>query len=147
LSQIIEGAGRPVLIVPEHAPDDPAMKRAVIGWDGSREASRAVFDAIPVLKCFDDVEIVSVNVDPADKDARNISVARLADSLAKHGIDASFRILAGSGSDSKALVEIGKGSDLMVLGAYHHNRIRELFFGGVTIGFLKTLPCPVLFSR
>lgn len=147
LSQIVEGAGRPVLIVPEHAPNEIGLKLAKIAWDGSREASRAAFDAIPVLKSYDAVEIVSVNVDQAEQDARRISAARLADSLGKHGVEASFRILPGSGSDRNTLVKLAESADLMVLGAYHHNRVRQLIFGGVTLGILKSMPCSVLFSR
>lgn len=147
LSQIIEGAGRPVLIIPEHMPEKVNLKQAVIAWDGSKEASRAAFDAIPVLKSYESVEIVSVNVDPADQEVRRVSIARLTDSLGRHGIEASFRVIPGDGSDRKALLKLSESADLIVMGAYHHNRVRELIFGGVTRGFLKTVPCPILFSR
>lgn len=147
LSQIIEGAGRPVMIMPEKAGYDPQFDTASIGWDGSRESARAVFDAIPVLKSYANCTLISANVDTADADSARQSATRMIETLGRHGVNASYQNLKTHGSDVKALRKIGEVSDLMVLGAYHHMRWRQRIFGGVTDSFLNHPPCPVLLSR
>lgn len=146
LSQLIEGAGRPVLYVPDQPEAPKPFGSAIVAWDGSREAARAVFDALPILRYCDSVDLVSVNVDPADEEARRTSLARLSDTLDRHGVRATFRVVLGRGSDTKALMKLAQSADLAVMGAYSHSRLRESIFGGVTLGFLKTPPCSVLFS-
>jgi len=146
IGEIIEGSGRPVLVIPEDGPDAPTFNRATIGWDGSREASRAVFDAIPLLKSFDQVELISVTVGEADLERRRLSLARIVESLDRYGITATVQTVDGSRKSTKILAKIAKTSDLMVLGASHHTRAHELFFGSVTLGFLKSPPCAVMFS-
>lgn len=147
LGQIVEGSGRPILLISESMDHDKRFGTASIGWDGSRESTRAVFDAIPILGSYEHCVLVSANVDIADTDAARRSATRMIETLGRHGIDASFQNLKARGSDVKALRHVGEKSDLMVLGAYNHMRLRERIFGGVTNSFLNDPPCPVLLSR
>lgn len=147
LGQIVEGSGRPIIIIPEKANYDPKFDTVSIGWDGSRESTRAVFDAIPLLRTYAQCALISVNVDPADTDAARQSATRMIETLGRHGIDASFKNLKAHGRDIKALRKVGEESDLMVLGAYSHTRLRERIFGGVTSSILNHPPCPVLLSH
>jgi nucleotide-binding universal stress UspA family protein len=147
LGQIIEGAGRPIIIVPEKTDYNPKFDTVSIGWDGSRECIRAVFDAIPILHHYAQCSLISVNVDRADMDARRQSATRMIETLGRHDIVASYDNIKAHGSDIKALRKVGEESDLMILGAYHHRRLRERIFGGVTVSILNSPPCPVFLAR
>lgn len=147
LGQIVEGAGRPIMIIPETKDYDPQFDTVSIGWDGSRESARAVFDAIPILQGYAYCTLISVNVDIADADTANQSANRMIETLGRHDIKATYQSLKAHGSDVKALRKVGESSDLMVLGAFNHSRWRERIFGGVTDSFLNHPPCPVLLSR
>lgn len=147
LGQIVEGSGRPILIMPETTGPDPQFETVSIGWDGSRESTRAIFDAIPILRHYSHCSLISANVDMSDTDRMRQSANRMIDTLGRHGINASFKNLKAHGSDIKTLRRVGEASDLMVLGAYSHTRLRQRIFGGVTDSVLKNPPCPVLLSH
>lgn len=147
LGQIVEGSGRPVMIIPERTDYEPQFRTASIGWDGSRESTRALFDAIPILQGYAHCSLISANVHKADTDTTRQSATRMIETLGRHGIDATFRNLKAHGSDAKTLRRVGEESDLMVLGAYSHTRLRQRIFGGVTDSVLNNPPCPVLLSH
>ena len=144
---LVSWAGRPVLIVPEDIDGDPQFFLAKVGWDGSREAARAAFDAVPLLSLYDGVRIITANVDPAFGPGYRASQKRLHAALTRHGIDTSTRLVAGKGSDHTVLEKESKEADLLVIGAFNHNRLREQLFGGTTFNFCKQPPCPVLLAR
>lgn len=147
LGQLVIGAGRPVLIVPEDAPKDPQFGKAIVAWDGSRESARAVFDAVPILKLFDTVEVISVNVSDRHRETLEISISHIVEALTRHDIKPQYRFVASHDNDAKTLIGLAKDADLLVFGAYHHSRLREQVFGGVTFDMLSTPPCPLLVAK
>lgn len=127
---LILRAGRPVLVVP----DRPATSRfntAVIAWAETRECRRAVADALPILKRAKRVVVVEVASAPTDAQFQSRDVVAW---LARHGISADQVIAQPNGSTAASLASIAseQGADLIVAGAYGHNRLREWTFGGVT---------------
>jgi nucleotide-binding universal stress UspA family protein len=131
-THLILQAGRPVLIVPQ-AGDKLRLERIVVGWKDTREARRAAFDALPLLKWATHVAVVEIAPESELASAR----ARLEDVvgwLKRHGVAASSVAARSNGADAAELNEIvqRQGADLIVAGAYGHNRIREWVFGGVT---------------
>jgi len=124
---LVMSAGRPVLFVPPNI-DYLAAKSVVIGWKDTREARRAVADALPLLKAAKDVLVVSVDSD--DRGARDVSAY-----LACHGVEAGIaKRPQGAGSAADELLQAADqaAADLIVCGAYGHSRTREWVFGGVT---------------
>jgi nucleotide-binding universal stress UspA family protein len=123
---LVMGAGRPVLFVPpgiEHL----AAKRVVIGWKDTREARRAVADALPFLRHATEVTVACVGDDSGSKDVCGY--------LAGHGILAdtsALRDSAASAADELSRFAEQEAADLIVCGAYGHSRTREWAFGGVT---------------
>jgi nucleotide-binding universal stress UspA family protein len=131
-ADLIMQAGRPVLVVPRAA-DKLRLERIVIGWKDTREAKRAVFDALPLLKWATHVAVVEIAPESDLASAR----ARLADVAAwlkRHGVTATPIAARSNGGDAAELNEIvqRQGADLIVAGAYGHNRVREWALGGVT---------------
>jgi nucleotide-binding universal stress UspA family protein len=131
-ADLVMRAGRPVLIVPPGA-SKLRLERVVVGWKETREARRAVFDGLPLLKWATHVAVVEISAERHLAAAR----ARLDDVVAwlqAHGV-AAAPIAAPSGvSDAAQLNEIvqRQGADLIVAGAYGHNRLTEWALGGVT---------------
>ncbi|MDF1609843.1 universal stress protein [Hoeflea sp. YIM 152468] len=143
-------SGRPVLFLPSDGKMAAPFRRVLIAWDGSREAARATHDALPLLKAADSVEIVIVDPDKLPDIDAPLAGTDIASCLSRHGIHANVTTTSkGSGSTAEAISAQATAcnADLVVLGAYTHQRLREWLFGGVTRAFLEHSPVPVLMSR
>ncbi|CUU17727.1 Universal stress protein UspA CDS [Bradyrhizobium sp.] len=146
---IIFGAGRPTLVVPEVASSGPIeLNRVLIAWDFSRAAARAVSDAIPILEKARKVYILTVTNEKALPSRRSSS--ELAKNLSRHGIDVIVEEADAAGraiGDVLGTQIVSLRADLLVMGAYGHSRLREFILGGATRSILTKPPIPVLFSH
>ena len=128
-------SGRPVLAVP-YAGNFPAVgERVLIAWNASREAARAVNDALPLLAQAQNVTVLAVNSRSGIGGHGDVPAADIALHLARHGVKAEAApTSSGDISDSQALLSYAAdiSADLIVAGAYGHSRVREIVFGGVT---------------
>lgn len=150
VERLLLGSGRPVLIVPEAGKFEQIGSHAVIGWNGTREAIRASFDAIPLLARAKKVDLVWVNAQQEPEIAGDLPGAELAAVLSRHGVDVTTQsVTAPDLAPADALLNhvANSGADLLVLGAYGHSRLRELVFGGVTRNILQAMTVPVLMSH
>ena len=145
--RIVQDTGRPVLIVPNTTRKDFRFKKAIIGWDGSREAARAAFDAVPLLQMSDKTEVTCFNAHKEREISGDVPGSELANSLARYNINTEAVCQKTRKSISQALMDRAETGDLLVIGAYGHSRLREDIFGGVTNKALTDMPCPVLLSN
>lgn len=132
LGELVLQAGRPVLVVPP-TPEALLLERALVAWKESREARRAVLDALPLLKKASAVAVAEVA--PEDElPAARARVAEVARWLEWHGVKAEPLALARSGGDADRLEGLAREwrADVLVAGAYGHSRLREWVLGGVT---------------
>jgi nucleotide-binding universal stress UspA family protein len=130
---VLMKVGRPVLIVPPGA-ELPAFEHIVIGWKDTREAQRAVADALPWLAVARQVSIVAVQEKSEAERAGN-SVRDVVEFLARHGISARPVVYQQAEANAAAAVLAfarDEGADLLVMGAYGRARLSEWIFGGVT---------------
>ena len=143
-------SGRPTLIVP-HAGRFPRFgRRAVVAWNGSREAARAVFDAMPLLTEAEAVKILCVDQANRQAAADITPGADIAAALARHGVkcDATQSVTAGIEVGSDLLNRVADFSaDLLVMGCYGHSRFREFVLGGASREILRCMTVPVLMSH
>lgn len=150
--RIILESGRPVLIVPYAGHFGDIGNNIMVAWNTSKEASRAIFDAIPVMKMADNVRIFWFN--PAkdieiDEDTATPG-SLLAKILARHDIkaEASYSVSNDIGIGDELLSRSADvGSDLLVMGGYGHSRFREMVMGGATRHILKHMTLPILMSH
>ena len=143
-------SGRPVLVVPYAGRFGEIGKRVMVAWSGKREGARAVFDALPLLKSADKVTLLCVVGRDADGESGQLPGAEIAASLARHGVKVTVRkTLADEvGVADEILARLAdEGSDLLVMGAYGHSRLREMVFGGVTRHILRHMTVPTLMSH
>ena len=132
LGDLVMRIGRPVLVVPESA-TKIGFDRILVGWKDTRETRRAVADALPLLKKATFVTVVEIALESEMVQARR-SLDQVVEWLKRHGVAAQSIGAASTGQDSRHLAEIGRDqkTDLLVAGAYGHNRLREWMLGGVT---------------
>ncbi|MGY4513474.1 universal stress protein [Bradyrhizobium sp. USDA 3650] len=142
-------SGRPVLLCPEQHVDKlrPEFENVMIAWDHSARAARAVGDALPILQAAALVRVVTVADDKSDAIVQ--SGTALVDHLREHGVYASFETTTGSGSSIGKVLGSWANShaiDAIVMGAYHHSRLNEIVWGGVTKTVIGEPPCWVMLS-
>jgi len=140
--------GRPTLVVPE-GEGTLRADHIVVGWKDTREARRAVRDALQFLQRATRVTIVEACGDGEDKAAlgRLDDVARY---LSRHRVEAGPRVLVRQkGSGAAQLIDVAREehADLLVTGAYGHSRLGEWVFGGMTRELLLTSPICCLMSH
>jgi nucleotide-binding universal stress UspA family protein len=148
--EVVLGCGRPVLVLPYIGPAATFGERVIVAWDASREAARAVNDALPLLKRAKQVGVVSVNPRPwpfahGEEPGADISLH-----LARHGVEVEVqRIEAPDLDPANAILShlADQSGDLLVMGAYGHSRLREFVLGGVTRTILEEMTVPALMSH
>jgi nucleotide-binding universal stress UspA family protein len=143
-------SGRPVLIIPYAGEYREIGKRITVAWSGKRESARAVFDALPLLQLADSVTLLCIVGRGADGEAGQLPGVDIAATLARHGVKATVQKSSADeiGVADEILARIAdNGSDLLVMGAYGHSRLREMVFGGVTRHVLRHMTVPTLMSH
>jgi nucleotide-binding universal stress UspA family protein len=140
--------GRPALVVPE-AVGAVQAEHIVIGWKDTREARRAVRDALPFLQQAARVSIVQA-CGPDEETTALAHLDDMANYLTEHRVKSGARVMiAQEGSGAAQLVHIAQEerADLLVTGAYGHSRLGEWMFGGMTRELLATSPICCLMSH
>lgn len=149
LGAIIFGSGKPTLVVPEHSASQQfQLGTAVVAWDFSRTAARAVADAVPLLQRAKCARLVTISGEkPIDS---RCSAEELAKNLARHGVEVVLDKVASKGASIGEALESYVRSfhaDMLVMGAYGHTRLREFILGGATRSLLAKPPVPIFFSH
>ena len=147
---VLRHSGRPVLVVPEGGIATLPPKRAVIAWRPTRESSRAVADAMPLLRKADAVDVLVIDPAVGESAHGGEPGADIAAHLARHGLRVEVTTRASMNfSVAYAVLDYARmvGADLVVSGGYGHSRLREAVLGGTTRELLQTTHLPVLFSH
>jgi nucleotide-binding universal stress UspA family protein len=141
-------SGRPVIIVPYIQKAPLKLERVMVCWDGSRAATRAIADAMPLLHRSGRVEVVIVTNERGKSD--EIEGADMGAHLARHGLNVEVNRTALGDIDVADVIlshAADAGSDFIVMGGYGHSRLREFVLGGVTRSIMRTMTAPVLMSH
>ena len=146
---VIFGSGKPTVILPESpSPRAFELGTVAVAWDFSRAAARAVADAIPLLEKSKKVRVVTV-LNEKHMDNKH-SAEELSKNLSRHGIDVVLDRVDAKGRPIGDVLEAyvaSHASDMLVMGAYGHSRLREFVLGGATKSLLLKPPLPILFSH
>lgn len=138
--------GRPVLIVPYAGAFATVGANALVAWDESVEATRAVTNALPVLERARKVTVAVFNAAPPEHREPGHDIALF---LARHGVTCEVSPQAGAVEVGPCILSLAYdlGSDLIVMGGYGHSRLREMLLGGATAAILESMTVPVLMSH
>jgi nucleotide-binding universal stress UspA family protein len=146
--RMVLSSGRPVLILPNIGSFPTIGKRVLIAWNASHEATRAVTDAIPLLRLADNVNVMAIN--PEHGVHGSVPGAEIALYLARHGVHIEVKTDHGAGIDvgNEILSRAADfAADLIVMGGYGHSRLKEWVLGGATRTLLESMTVPVLMSH
>ena len=145
LEEFLFQSGKPVYITSGTETDAP--RRVIVGWNGGREAARAIAASMPILQDADDVHVVCVGEPPLDVEpsASVVSYLKLHGVHAK-AIDAPME-KGEDADDVFADIITQKNADLVVMGAYSHSRWRELVLGGFTRAMLRQSKVSLLLAH
>jgi nucleotide-binding universal stress UspA family protein len=146
LGDLAMQAGRPVLIVPPEV-GQLDLKCVLVAWKDTREARRAVNDALPLLRKAQDVVVAEVIEGESARSSAHVRLDDVVGWLGRHGIAASARAFDFPEGRDPVDRLWQYGADLIVAGAYGHSRVREWVFGGFTDGFLRRSPQCVFLSH
>ncbi len=148
--QVAFASGRPVLVVPYAGQFEAVGRRVLVGWNASREATRAVNDAMPLLTAADVVTVLTIDAREGPDAHGELPGADISLHLARHGVKAEIERTVSAGlSPGDVLLSRAAdlGADLLVIGAYGHSRVRELLLGGATRSIMQSMTLPVLMSH
>jgi nucleotide-binding universal stress UspA family protein len=147
---VILSCSRPALVVPYAGRrPDRLGDNVLVAWNGSREAGRAVQEALPLMSTSSVVTVLLVNPEEdADIDLAEDLVAH----LERHGLHAKMQVIRHDLStlavSDTILTQVSElDADLLVMGAYSHSRFREVILGGVTRDILRDMNLPVLMAH
>jgi nucleotide-binding universal stress UspA family protein len=148
---IVEGAlfgsGRPVLVVPYIQQTGLKLDRVLVCWDGSRNAARAIADAMPVLKRAGAIDVVTIE----SRERQNeLAGAEIAQHLARHKLKVELKPIVAKDTDVASTIlsyAADASTDLIVMGGYGHSRLREFVLGGATRGMLESMTVPTLMAH
>lgn len=149
LEDVLLTSGRPILVVPYAGQYNTVGTNVLVAWKDSREAVRAMHDALPCL--VKAASVTLLHAFTAGRKGPDESVtAGIARYLSRHGVDARvarFPMAGISVPDAMLSYAADIGADLLVAGGYGHSRLREFALGGVTRGLLQQMTVPVLMSH
>lgn len=147
---IVMASGRPTILVPTAGTVETIGKRITVAWNDRREAARATFDALPLLKKANNVRVLWINPEDETSSPGDLPTAEIAATLARHGVRCTSAEARGSDLlvGEELLKQVDQDlSDLLVMGAYGRSRMREFVLGGATRTILNTTNIPVLLSH
>jgi nucleotide-binding universal stress UspA family protein len=148
--EIATACGRPLLIVPYIGGFTTVGENVLIAWDGTREATRALNDALPLIETAKAATVLTVVSKEREFEQAHADLQRVVAHLERHGVPArAEETVRGDLSISDLLLSRAAdlGADMIVAGAYHHSQLREALIGGVSRDLLRHMTVPVLMSH
>lgn len=145
MSEVLFRSGRPLMLAPKGVPETLAS-RVLVSWNGRAECARAVAAVLPMLRNAEAVSILHVGEETSERP----TLAALKEYLGRHGVEAKvLEEEAGEGSVASTILNAAtrEGADALVMGAYSHNRWREMVLGGVTRYITDKANVPVFMSH
>ena len=149
--EIVLSCGRPVLVVPYAGTFPDIGRRVLVAWNGSRESTRALHDAMSLMAEAEAVTVIEIDPPAPGVAAPAASAAQVAASLVRRGIAAKPETETTSGDISVEDLLLSRANDLdadlLVMGAYGHSRMREFVLGGVSRSIFRHMTLPVLMAH
>ncbi|NIX75046.1 universal stress protein [Microvirga terricola] len=147
---VLFDSGRAIVSIPPGWRRNEAIRRILLCWRDTREASRAVAEAIPLIEASTQVMILAIDPEHETDDRSDDPTAEVARHLARHGARIDVKLLQSNGAGFSDLVMDQArrlSADLVVMGGYGHSRAREWMLGGATREMLEASEVPVLMAH
>lgn len=147
---LLRNTGIPVLMLPAAWEREEGGQHVLIAWNRSREARRAVGDALPFIRRAKRVTVLTIDNGRAHSAPAEAPGSHLAEHLGRHGIEVELAQVDADGRPVAGVIlaeAAARGADLLVAGAYSRARATQLLFGGTTRSLIADTPLPLLMSR
>ena len=143
------GGGHGLYLIPPGFKPREAIRTILVGWLDTREAARAIAEALPLMCVAKSVEVVCIREPGEGRFGGAESLADIATHLARHDVATSVRMLSAEGSAATTLLGEAHriSADLIVTGGYGHSRLREWVLGGVTRDLIHGSDLPILMAH
>lgn len=149
LEAVLFNASVPVLVIPEKVALPKTITCAVVAWNESKEALKAIRAGLAFLQQAGEVSIAIIDP-PTHGPERSDPGGELSQLLGRHGVRAEVSVLARTMpriSDILCRHINDRGAEMVVMGAYGHSRFREAILGGATRNMLEMAKVPVLMAH
>lgn len=149
-ADLVLSPGVPSLLIPSHAPVQPSFQRVIIAWNASREARRAIADAMPILKSASNVSLLIVDAQSQDDGHEVEPGTEIAEYLAHHGVRVGVHFLEGHHKEpGRVVVERARalGAQIVVMGAYGHSQLATIILGSTTHYMVRHCEVPLFLSH
>jgi nucleotide-binding universal stress UspA family protein len=144
---VLFGSGRHLFLIASKQAAQPTFEHALIAWNGSRESSRALGEALPYLHKARHATVVVVHESPPVEDEAVLGTEAV-EHLTHHGIKAELhRVTSHDVPDALIGEARRRAADLIVMGGYGHSRMREWLLGGATYELLRRAPVPLVIAH
>lgn len=148
---VVMAAGRPVLMIPAVGQILPMGKRVLFCWDYRRESARAFLDSAPFLKGCKELVVLTIDPDPENLRKKDVHETDFADYCASLGYPKPLEVVKNSEDIGVGNIILNSttdyGSDLIVMGAYGHSRMRQWIMGGASRTLLSSMTVPIVLSH
>lgn len=143
LEAVLVSTGRPILLVPERWTGSLLAGAALVAWNASPQAVRALAGSLPILRAIKGEAIIYT----AAERNRPAAAHDAAEYLRWHGIRTEIATPL-SGDVGAGLLRLAdeRGAGFVVSGAFAHGRLRQSLFGGVTTHLIEKAELPVFFA-
>ena len=147
--ELLLRSGKPMVIVPQEYTVRPFKEEAVVAWDGSRSAARALTDAMQILETKKRLDVLTVEPDGTDESIRRLGDHDIIEHLERHGIGARAVRREAKGSIGRTILDYCAETDpdVLVMGAFGRGNLGAMLFGGVSRYVLEHQTVPVLMSH
>lgn len=148
--EIMLYSGRPILFIPYIGANRIPFKKAMISYDGTPAVTRAIHDAIPILKRTEDVTILVVESKKQLESKSDVQTDALSRHLARHGIHAHIARVSPGSNLVPTVVQneiASRDIDVLVIGGYGTPGLRQKILGSVTRNLLGSMLVPMLMAH
>lgn len=138
-------AACPVLVVPTQWTHTPIGKKVLVAWKDKREATRAVREALPILRAAAQVVVLAPTTEKEGfRPGRDLD-----EFLRRHDVTGDFRASTEDRHAGETICDLAENEecDMIVMGAYGHSRLMEIALGGATRYVLKHMTRPVFMAH
>ncbi|HXP05281.1 MAG TPA: universal stress protein [Stellaceae bacterium] len=146
---VVQVLGRPVLVVP-YVGEFTSFDHVMIAWNGTREAARALYDAMFIIERADAVTVIEVDTPGSAGAPPSHLAADVVAALKRREVEAAAESTVTDGTPVADIIlsrAADLTADLIVMGAYSHSRLRELVLGGTSRSIFEEMTVPVLMSH
>jgi nucleotide-binding universal stress UspA family protein len=147
--EVVLAAGRPALVVPYAGTFSEIGRHILVAWNGTREAARALHDAMFLIDGAEAVTVLEVDP-PGDEEDPDLRAVHVVEMLKRRGVAAKAETTVSSGTPIADIIlslAADLTADLVVMGAWGHSRLREYVLGGASRGIFSEMTVPVLMSH